>query len=110
MLYRNGQKPVVAAGRWLGRGSALSVAGLVLAGLAAHPASAETRSYVVQWMTGASYNQDGDCAGGINLDIDLQYQQDLLLVGMSKEEVAKLFDTSEEQTAADKGGGGNQRG
>lgn len=69
-----------------------SAAALTVAGIALMPyaASAESRSYVVSSFTLASYSQDGDCSKGINASVDDQNDKNLLELGVSKEELAKL--------------------
>ena len=50
------------------------VASAVFASLSAQAASAlESRSYVIDWFSQASYSQDGDCPGGVNLPTREQY-------------------------------------
>jgi hypothetical protein len=68
---------------------ALAMAGaVVLAGVL--PARAETRSFVVGWFGQATYSQDGDCAGGVNPDITVQYVRDLAELGYTKHQIAEM--------------------
>lgn len=49
--------------------------------------AAETRAYVVSWFHMASYNEDGDCAGGENPAGDVMMRQMLYKLGKSPAEV-----------------------
>ena len=42
----------------------------------------ETRTYVVSWFSQGVSNADGDCAGGVNPDIQKQYELNLIALGM----------------------------
>ena len=68
----------------------LSAAVLVV-GLSA-PAAAETRSYVIEWFSLASYSQDGDCPGGVNPPTREQYFKSLALLGKTPDEAKTLMD------------------
>ncbi len=69
--------------------------------MAAGPALAESRSYVVSNFTLASYSTDGDCSKGINPSVDAQNDLNLLALGYTKEEVEKFNN-------AGQGGGAGQ--
>ncbi|HLG87067.1 MAG TPA: hypothetical protein VKZ79_07710 [Alphaproteobacteria bacterium] len=74
------------------RGLALSLAGLMLGGLAAGSAQAsETRGYVVSWFHRAAYSQDGDCPGGLNPLSEVFVKRILTDMGKSPETWAPLF-------------------
>ena len=69
--------------------------GLTLAALlltSAAPAAAETRGYVVSWFTHGMYNVEGDCPGGVNPPIEIQWVKDLMDIGKTKEEAQKIID------------------
>jgi hypothetical protein len=57
----------------------------------AAPASAETRSYVLEWFSQASYSQDGDCPGGVNPPTREQYVKNLADLGVPPAEREKLL-------------------
>lgn len=57
------------------------------------PAHAEQRSYVISWLTQASYSQDGDCADGLEPGADGQHTKLLLNdLKYTKEEAAKFLE------------------
>ena len=64
-----------------------------VATLLSFPAQAmETKSYVVEWFSQASYSKDGDCPGGINPPTRLQYFESFALLGKNPEEVEELME------------------
>jgi hypothetical protein len=77
-----------------GRRGALICAGTacLLAALSCtEAASAESRSFVVAWFTAAAYAQDDDCPDGLNPSIDGIYRNALNNLGVSPEEVERLY-------------------
>ena len=74
-----------------GRAPLLSALGVALAGIAAQPAAAETRGYVVSWFTLAMYDQEGDCPGGVNPSIEDIYRQNLKDMGRSQEDIERII-------------------
>src|SRR4051812_5249401 len=60
------------------------------AAMAAGPAQAETKSFVVGYFGQATYSQDGDCPGGINPDITTQYVRDLAGLGYTKQQITEM--------------------
>lgn len=68
-----------------------ALAAVAVTGHAA-PAAAETRSYVIEWFSLASYSQDGDCPGGVNPPTREQYFKSLALLGKTPDEAKKLMD------------------
>jgi hypothetical protein len=71
-----------------------ALAGAVaLSSLAAVPAMAEERSYVISWLTQGTYSEDGDCAEGVEVGPNEQYAK--ILVNQYKktpEEASKLME------------------
>jgi hypothetical protein len=99
-IYNGAGVPRVRfAQRGRSRGLAVSVAALMLAGLSAHDAAAaQTKSYVVSWLTLASYSQEGDCPGGIEPvaepgrgPVDTMYRKILVQAGKTPQEVEDLM-------------------
>ena len=68
----------------------LGAAGVVLTA-GAQPAAAETRSFVVNWFSGASYTQPENCPNGLNPSLDQEYAMELKGIGMPAAEVEKLL-------------------
>lgn len=66
--------------------------------MAAQPAAAETRSFVVSMFYPASYNQDGDCSRGINIPTGEQYELDLAAAGYTREQIDQLKTTVDDTT------------
>lgn len=64
------------AGCWL-----VAVGTLTCLLVAPVPASAAMRSYVVSWFTQGMYSTEGDCPGGINPPIEVQWAIDLVVMG-----------------------------
>ena len=58
---------------WIRDKWAVKAAVAVTFGLWTTDASAETRSFVVSWLTQAVYSQDGDCPGGVEPNIDQMF-------------------------------------
>ena len=68
------------------------LAGLGLVGAASHGAqAAQTKSFVVSWLTQAVYSQDGDCPGGLEPTIDEMYTRILIQMGKTPKEAAELM-------------------
>ncbi len=79
----------VTSSTWFKRFAVASAAVTVLS----LPAQAmETKSYVVEWFSQASYSQEGDCPDGINPPTRLQYFESFALLGKSPEEVEELME------------------
>src|SRR5437763_3254589 len=70
-------------------GAGLGVVGLSVA--LATPAAAESRSFVANWFSGASYTQPENCPAGLNPSLDQEYAQELIGIGMARGEVEKLL-------------------
>ena len=70
---------------------ALFIGGMVVA-LVSPVGAVETRSYVIEWFSQASYSQDGDCPGGINPPTRRQYFESLSLLGKNPGEVETLME------------------
>src|ERR1700722_5572183 len=69
-----------------------SLAGVIFAGLSSHAVlAAQTKSFVVSWFTAATYAQDGDCPDGLNPSIDEIYRNALNHMGISQDEVERLY-------------------
>lgn len=86
---------------WLSRDrkkyTPMSFASLVVFGamLAVQPSAAralETRSYAFGWFTQAMNSQEGDCPGGIHPPMEEQYRRNLIDLGVSKAEAARLIE------------------
>ena len=81
------------------RGLAVSIAGIVFAGMSAHSAAAaQTKGYVISWLTLATYSQEGDCPGGIEPvadpgrgPVDTLYRKILAQLGQSPQEIDDLL-------------------
>lgn len=63
----------------------------VAIGLGITDASAETRSFVVSWLTQAVYSQDGDCPDGVEPNIDQMFNRMLVQLGKSPQEIQALM-------------------
>lgn len=74
------------AGAWR-KSSRVCLAFLLLASI--DHASAETRSFVVNWFHLATYQHDGDCPDGLNPDSEKLVEKLLLQAGWSASDVAK---------------------
>ncbi len=72
------------------RGLTGLLAALVATAVPLHAASAETRSYVVSWFTHGMNSQEGDCPGGVNPPIEIQWITDLMDIGKTREEAQKI--------------------
>jgi len=78
--------------RSYGRHLAMSLAGLAFASMAATPASAETRGYVVSWFGVSTYfGGDSDCPDGLNPMSTEFYKRELLRLGYSEADATKLL-------------------
>jgi hypothetical protein len=77
-------------GRALRHSASLAVACGAFAALAALPAHAETRTYVVGWFSQATYSQESDCPGGENPDITKQWLKDLADLGYTPQQIQEL--------------------
>ena len=66
--------------------------GGVLVSLAPVPGAqaADSRNFVVGWFTHATDSKDGDCPGGPNPDITIQYMKDLALLGYTPAQIEAL--------------------
>lgn len=87
--------------------------GAALLGIAWGAAAAqalETRTYVVSSFYQGASSADGDCAGGINPDIQKQYELNLLALGKTTEEAADIVNRSGEYADGDLGDLMNDRG
>lgn len=78
------------------------VQGVCFAVVAAGPlcaggAQAETRGYVVSGFFPAVYSQEGDCAGGLNLNAGDQYDLGLVAAGYDEQQVAEWARKSEDK-------------
>jgi hypothetical protein len=51
----------------------------------------ESRSYVIDWFSQASYSQDGDCPGGVNLPTREQYAVNFTHLGYAPDEIEELM-------------------
>src|SRR5689334_15031765 len=91
MFRREGARAAVAPSSFSVRGLFCIAAGLVSAGAWSGTAQAETKSFVVAWFTAATYAQDGDCPDGLNPSIDGIYRNALNNLGVSREEVERLY-------------------
>jgi hypothetical protein len=52
--------------------------------------AAESRNFVVGWFTHATDSKDGDCPGGVNPDVTIQYLKDLALLGYSQQQIETM--------------------
>jgi hypothetical protein len=79
--------------RYRRRLSAALLAAPVIVGPAfsATAAAAETRSYVIEWFSLASYSQEGDCPDGVNPPTRVQYSRDLELLGYTPAQIKKVI-------------------
>ncbi len=93
-----------SCGRFAAR---ISSAVSVVAVMAAAPAMAESRSYVMSSFTLASYNQDGDCSKGINPPKDQQDDLNLLASGYTKSDL-ELFEKGQGENVPNVIGGGGK--
>jgi len=91
MFRRGGARSTVAQPGFSVRALLCLVGGAALAGAWADTAAADTRSFVVAWFTAATYAQDGDCPNGLNPSIDGIYRNALNNLGVSAEEVERLY-------------------
>jgi hypothetical protein len=74
------------------KGGAFAVIGAVgLSAAFAGPAAAESRSFVVNWFSAASYTQPENCPNGLNPPLDQEYAQELAAIGMPRDQIEKLF-------------------
>ncbi len=71
--------------------AALLITAMAVA-IASQAGAAETRSYVIEWFSQASYSQDGDCPGGVNPPTRRQYFETLSLLGKTPGEVEALME------------------
>ncbi len=71
-------------GPWLMGGCALASV------LAAPPAPAETRGYVVSWFSMAMNSQDGDCPGGTNLPWNQHRIEILAQMGYPQKDIERM--------------------
>jgi hypothetical protein len=55
------------------------------------PAAAESRSFVISWLTQAVYSQDGDCPGGNEPSIDAMLRRMLVQLGKTPTEIDALM-------------------
>ena len=67
--------------------------------LSVSAAQAETRGYVVAALFPAFYSQDGDCAGGLNLNAGDQFDIGLVEAGYDEKQVAEWARKSEDKGA-----------
>lgn len=68
------------------------VASAAFSSLSAQTASAlESRSYVIEWFSQASYSQDEDCPGGVNLPTREQYAVNFTHLGKTPDEIEELM-------------------
>lgn len=65
--------------------------------LCAYSAHAETRGFVVSSFFPAFYSQEGDCAGGLNLNAGDQFDIGLVAAGYDEKQVAEWARTSEDK-------------
>ena len=73
-----------------GLGRALTAAAVLA--LASTPAAAkESRSYVLAYFGHAVASKDGDCQGGLNPKLDIQYAKNMQALGMQGGEIEKLM-------------------
>jgi hypothetical protein len=72
------------------RKCALMVLGAAAVTATVQPVYAQTRSYVVNWFTLATYSEDGDCSKGLNTPIEVVFYQSMLQNGLSEEKAKKL--------------------
>ena len=91
MAAQGGMHPTFSRRRQLGAVAAITLAigSIVLSSPSAH--AADTRSWVVNWFTHASYSQDGDCPAGLNPLSEDQYRQDLKALGKTPDEIEVLM-------------------
>src|SRR4051812_47845171 len=71
-------------------GAGPTVIGLGVIGLSvglAAPAAAESRSFVANWFSAASYTQPENCPNGLNPSLDQEYAQELIGIGMPRDKV-----------------------
>lgn len=54
-------------------------------------ACAETRSFVISWLTQAVYSEDGDCPGGVEPTIDEMFRRNLVQLGKTPAEIEELM-------------------
>lgn len=64
----------------------------LMGAVAAAPAYAETRSYVVSYLTLAMHSEEGDCPGGPNPNINEQYRASLDELGIPSKEIDEELD------------------
>jgi hypothetical protein len=64
---------------------------VLLAGFAAGPAAAETRSFVVDWFWNADFYDAGTCPDGLNISSAEFYRRDLLRLGMPRDKVEEVM-------------------
>jgi hypothetical protein len=57
----------------------------------AQPAAAQTKSFVISWLTQAVYSQDGDCPGGNEPSIDEMLRRMLVQLGKTPSEIDALM-------------------
>ena len=70
---------------------AMSLAGILLAGMSAQAAAAaQTKSFVVSWFHSATYTHDDDCPQGLNPNVDEIYRRALQAAGHTPEEAAAM--------------------
>lgn len=70
-----------------------SITAAILVAIAPAAYALETRSYVVEWFSQASYSKENDCPGGINPPTRLQYFESFALLGKSPAEIDELMKT-----------------
>lgn len=57
----------------------------------AGPAAAETRAYVISYFGQAASNTDGDCEGGINPEVSIQFAKNLAAIGKTPQEIETII-------------------
>lgn len=69
-----------------------AIASLALTCVMAHPAAAlESKSYVLAYFGHAVSSKEGDCAGGLNATLEVQYAKNLQALGYKGAEIEELM-------------------
>ena len=66
-----------------------AAAAVLAGGMAAGPAQAETRAYVVSWFAQATNSVEGDCSGGVHPEIEKIYMRYVERLGLPAKDVER---------------------